>query len=105
MKRMIIGVLLLLPLSVQAREYKENPDRYPSIGFEVAKGQVPGIPKAGVNGEQTNGGTVGFLGDFRLPVSDALTLHTSIQSDGINNNLAFTEGYRLAVGLRVYIRD
>jgi hypothetical protein len=83
----------------------DNPDRYPSIGVELAKGQVAGTPRKGVDGDVTNGGTVGFLGDFRFPATQNLTLHASLQTDGINNNLAYTEGYRLAVGLRVYIKD
>ncbi len=102
-----LGLLLsvIVPVDAHAWEKGGNPDRFPSIGVELAKGQVAGIPKAGINGAQTNGGTVGFLGDFKFPVTQSLTLHTSFQTDGINNNLAYTDGYRLAVGLRVYLKD
>jgi hypothetical protein len=102
---LVIVMVLVVAAPSWAWEKSSNPDRYPSIGIELAKGQVAGIPRKGVDGDVSNGGTVGFLGDFRFPATQSLTLHASLQSDGINNNLAYTEGYRLALGLRVYIKD
>lgn len=98
---MAVLALLLLAPQVYAWEKRENPDRYPSLGVELAKGQEAGIRRDGT----TNGGTVGFKADFRAPVTGSLTLHVSGESIGINNNLEYTSGYRLAVGMRVYIKD
>lgn len=103
MKSLLLLILLTSP--ALAWEKRLNPDRFPSIGLELGKGQEPGIPRAGINGNQTNAGTFDFIGDFKFPVTDAFTMHASFQNIGINNNLSYTEGYRIAVGARIYLQD
>jgi hypothetical protein len=82
-----------------------NPDRYPSLGVDLIKGQQAGIARGGANGFQTNGGLVGARADYRLPVSNAFTFHAAAESVGINNNMGYTDGYRLEFGGRIYFRD
>lgn len=101
----VVGLLAGLAGVAGAWSTKDNPDRYPSLGFDLIKGQQAGIPKAGVNGVQTNGGLVGAKVDYRLPVTSAFTFHAGAESVGINNNLGYTDGYRLEIGGRVYFRD
>ena len=84
-----------------AWERPGNPDRYISFGLEVFKGQEAGILKAA----ETNGGTAGGKLDMRLPVNGNITLNFFGENTGINNNKDFTEGYKLGLGLRVYVKD
>ncbi len=95
---------LLLATAAQAQEIPDNPDRFQSIYVELFKAQQAGIPRAGVNDAQTNGGLVGFGGRYKVPVSSALTIHTFAETSGINNNKQFTDGYKIGAGLQVYIK-
>ncbi len=98
----ILYVLPFLLSSFAFAEFANNPDRVPSLGIDLIKGQVAGLPRAGVNGAQTDGGTVGFRADLRYPITQSITIHTMGENIGVNNNKDFTEGYQLEVGMRVY---
>jgi len=93
--------VVCLTMPAVARDVSENPDRIPSIGVDLWKGQVAGIERSG----DTNGGTVGISADYRRPVSNAITLHAFGETEGINNNLKYTSGYKVGVGLRVFIHQ
>jgi hypothetical protein len=53
----------------------------------------------------TDGGFVKGLVDFRLPISNAVTMHAFGSSTGVNNNMQFSEGHEVGLGMRVYFRD
>lgn len=99
-----VGVALsvIAPIPVHAYETSRNPDRVPSFGLDLWKGQVAGMDRQEA---LSNGGTVGGHFDFRAPVTNALTLHAFAESEGINNNLRYTDGYKIGVGLRVFLQD
>lgn len=103
MKVIAIAIALLGCAYVPARALDTygNPDKVPSFGIDIWKGQAAGVDK---EKSGTNGGTVGGLLDFRAPVTSALSLHVFGESETINNNLRYTEGYRIGVGLRVFIQ-
>lgn len=106
MKRVgFIVLALLAAAAAHAWEIERNPDRYPSIGLDLYKGQLAGLPRAGVAGAQTTGGTVGGILDLRLPVTGSLTWHAFASSEGAANNKDFTDGYRVGMGFRVYMHD
>jgi hypothetical protein len=89
----------------QAFDRSLNPDRYMSIGLDVSGGKLPGMLKTVPAGDpSTDGGFVRGLLDVRIPVSNALTIHAFGSSTGVNNNLQFSEGNEVGVGLRVYIQ-
>jgi hypothetical protein len=95
-------LLLLVAAPLHAFDVNKNPDRVPSFGLDLWKGQVAGLDRQTA---ETNGGTVGGLFDYRQPVTNALTVHAFAQSEGINNNLRYTDGYKIGVGLRVFLQD
>lgn len=101
MKLKLMVVLLLCAGPASAYDRRDNPDRVPSFGLDLWKGQVAGMDRATTQG---NAGTVGGLFDYRHPISNALTLHAFAESEGINNNMAYTSGYRIGVGLRVFMQ-
>lgn len=96
-----MGLLLFVTMPSSAFDTSRNPDQVPSIGLDLWKGQVAGLDRETV---ETNGGTVGANADFRLPVTNALSLHFFGESEGINNNLKYTDGYRMGLGMRVFIQ-
>lgn len=97
-----LGLLLALPC--QAFDRYNNPDQYPSIGIDLSGGKLAGMVKDDVAGTpHTDGGFVKGLLDIRVPITNALTLHAFGSSTGINNNLQFSEGNEIGIGLRVYI--
>lgn len=92
--------------SLSARERPLNPDRFPSIGLDVSTGKLAGIAKDHAAGAPyTDGGFVRGQLDLRLPISNALTLRAFGNSTGINNNLQFSDGTEVGVGLRFYIQN
>lgn len=103
MKVIAIAIALLACAHVPARALDTygNPDKVPSFGLDIWKGQVAGVDK---QGSGTNGGTVGGLLDFRAPVTSTLSIHVFGETQSMNNNLRYTEGYRLGVGMRVFIQ-
>ena len=98
---LLIG-LLCVSGPAMAFDRSMNPDRVPSFGLDLWKGQVAGLDRKLV---ETNGGTVGGLFDYRHPVSNSLTLRAFAESEGVNNNLRYTDGYRVGIGLRVFLQD
>lgn len=100
----LLSALLLLIVAGTAHAYdtSKNPDRVPSFGLDLWKGQVAGLDRQTA---ETNGGTVGGHFDFRQPISNALTVHAFAESEGINNNLRYSDGYKVGVGLRVFLQD
>jgi hypothetical protein len=98
----VIALLAVLASNAGASGFNHNPDRYPSLGLDMIKGQVPGMLRAGHGDAQTNGGLVGARIDGRLPILESLTLHASAEALGINNNWHYTEGYRFELGARFY---
>ncbi len=102
MKKLLVVFLLGLTVSAHAWEKGKNPDRVPSIGVDLWKGQLAGMDR---QQGQTNGGTVGFMADYRMPISNVVTIHAGGETESVNNNLKYTDGYRLTVGMRVYIQD
>lgn len=100
----IIGVVVAMFLAAPALAFDRsmNPDRYPSIGLDVSGGKLAGIPKAAV--PHTDGGFTRGLLDVRVPISNALTVHAFGSATGINNNLDYTEGSEVGLGLRIYIK-
>lgn len=82
MKRAIVGLSLLLTAPAWCREFKDNPDRVPSVGLNYSGTYLSGtgtfapVPGFSFNPENdlkdnTNEGVV----DFRIPVSNNLTLN------------------------------
>lgn len=98
----LVVILALGGATAHAFETRENPDKVPSFGLDLWKGQLAGIDRELAT---TNGGTVGGLFDYRHPVTNALTLHAFVESEGVNNNLRYSDGYRVGFGMRVYLQD
>jgi len=108
MKRIIVVWTLVSTLAGVAGAWstKENPDRYPSVGLDVSSGKLAGILKETPAGAaHTDGGFVKGLLDARVPISNVVTLHAFGSSTGVNNNLQFSEGHEVGLGMRVYFRD
>lgn len=104
MTKMTFVALLIGLLSTYAGAFdtRYNPDQMPSVGVDFIKTQQGGMPRAGVNGTNTNGQGVGFQADYRLPVTNNFTFHAAAQTVTINNNLDYTDSYQLEIGGRVY---
>jgi hypothetical protein len=106
--KVIIAVVVLgiLAVPAQAFDKTQNPDRYTSVGLDVSRGNLPGLLKDTEPGApHTDGGFVKGALDVRYPLSNAVTLHAFGSSTGVNNNLQFSEGTEIGVGLRVYLHD
>jgi hypothetical protein len=104
-----IGVLIALQMlstgSLFAFDKSLNPDKFPSIGLDVSSGKLAGIQKDTVAGApHTDGGFVKGLLDVRVPITNALTVHAFGSSTGVNNNLQFSEGSEVGIGLRIFIQ-
>lgn len=101
---MTVAVLVLMSWPSQAFDRSLNPDRYPSIGLDVSGGKLAGMQKVVAHGApDTDGGFMKGAVDFKLPISNALTVRAFGSSTGINNNKEFTEGNEVGVGFRIYI--
>lgn len=105
MKKLIVALVLLSPAISFAFDKSQNPDRYTSVGLDVSTGKLAGMVKDTAAGApHTDGGFVKGLLDVRMPISNALTLHAFGSSTGINNNLQFSDGTEIGVGLRVFLQ-
>lgn len=106
MKRVGLIVLIVSVASVaNAWEFQKNPDRFPSFGLETSTGKLAGMAKdVPAGAPRTDGGFVQGRLDLRLPISSCITVNLSGEHTGVNNNLQFSEGHRLALGVRVYIQ-
>jgi hypothetical protein len=103
MKIACLTFLVLLSCGVShGFDTGKNPDRVPSFGLDLYKGQLTGIDRKLA---ETNGGTVGGAFDFRLPVSNALTVRAFAETEGVNNNLRYSDGYKIGVGMRIFLQD
>ena len=104
-KRMIVvGLLMMGSMVAQAFDRSQNPDRFMSVGVDVSSGKLPGILTDQVAGAPyTDGGFVKGLLDIRVPISNALTVHAFGSTTGVNNNLQFSDGNEVGIGLRVYL--
>lgn len=97
--------MLLLSTSGYAWEFEKNPDRYPSFGIEAASGHLAGTLKDTQPGApHTDGGYVQGKLDIRLPISSMITVNFFGEQTGINNNLQFSDGSRVGIGVRVYVQ-
>jgi hypothetical protein len=107
MKTLIVLVLIqtLSAGVLHAFDRSLNPDRYASVGLDISTGKLAGIQKdVAADAPHTDGGFVKGLLDLRVPISNALTVHAFGSSTGVNNNLQFSEGTEVGVGLRVYLQ-
>jgi len=106
MKRVGLMILMMLVAGkASAWQFEKNPDRLPSFGVEVSTGKLAGILKDTPAGSpHTDGGFVQGKLDVRLPVSHCVTVNVLGESTGVNNNLQFSEGNRVGLGVRVYIQ-
>lgn len=105
MKTAIVVMLMLAAPVAHAFDHSENPDRYMSVGLDVSKGMLPGMEKTRPAGTpSTDGGFVKGALDVRVPVTNILTFKVFGNATGVNNNLAFTEGSEIGIGLRVYVK-
>lgn len=104
MEKIIIltAALLLGGTSAHAYDTSKNPDQVPSFGMDLWKGQTAGLDRTTV---ETNGGLVGGLLDFRAPISNAFSIHAFAEGTGINNNLRYTDGYKIGAGVRIFLQD
>lgn len=102
MLKKIMFLIVLMSGSAGAFDTRSNPDQFSSVGVDLIKMQQGGIPRAGVNGNSTDAQGVGFRADYRLPVTNAFTFHVAAETISIDNNLAYTDAYRIEVGGRVY---
>lgn len=117
--KIILVALIVSSLVIPgyAFDTKLNPDRYPSIGLDLSQGKLPGILKdtqatgslfasvAGTQAPHTDGGFVKGALDIRLPLTNILTIHAFGSATGMNNNLQYSEGSEVGIGLRVYLHD
>lgn len=103
MNKIIVVVLALLAAGQAfAFDTRSNPDQLASLGVDLIKMQQGGMPRAGVNGTTTDGQGVGFRADYRLPVTNTFTFHAAAETVSIDNNLQYTDAYRIEIGGRVY---
>lgn len=101
-----IGLLMFVSAIGGAFDRSRNPDRFMSVGLDVSSGKLPGIlTDQSVGDPHTDGGFVKGLLDVRLPVSNAITFHAFGSSTGVNNNMQFSQGNEVGIGLRVYLQD
>lgn len=106
MKRVgLIALILSTAAVANAWEIQKNPDRYPSFGIEASTGKLAGIQKdVPAGAPHTDGGFVQGRLDVRLPISSNVTVNLVGENTGVNNNLQFSEGNRVGLGVRVYIQ-
>lgn len=101
----LIAVQMLSVGSLFAFDRTQNPDRYASVGLDVSTGKLAGIQKdVAAGAPHTDGGFVKGLLDIRVPISNAVTVHAFGSSTGVNNNMQFSEGTEVGLGLRVYLQ-
>lgn len=101
-----LGIALgLLTIPCHAYDRDKNPDRYLSVGLDVSAGHLAGIlTDTPAGAPHMDGGFTKGLLDIRVPVSNAVTFHAFGSSTGVNNNMQFSEGSEVGVGLRVYLQ-
>lgn len=105
MKTRLLLLLLAVAQPCVAFDHYGNPDHYPSIGLDVSSGKLPGMLTTLAPGQPaTNGGFVKGLLDLRYPLTDVVTVHAFGSSTGVNNNLQFSGGNEVGIGLRIYLR-
>ena len=103
MNKIIVAILVLFAArQALAFDTRYNPDVMASVGFDLIKMQQGAMPRAGVNGTTTDGQGVGAKLDYRLPVTNAFTFHAAAETVTFDNNLEYTDGYRIELGGRVY---
>lgn len=123
MKTFIAAVVLFLavPAVSHAWEFSRNPDRFPSLAFNVSNASLPGHRDevdnpTGASSRIQSGATKSELltigGDVRLPLQESLTL--SVYYDFVSTDDTFTrqnnvykqtdkaDGYRAGFSLRLY---
>lgn len=121
MKTLIASILLLSASVVSAREFALNPDRFPSLGFNVSNTSLSGhrdevdMPNPALTrdlGGKLTSNYDAIGADIRLPVSDGVTL--TFFGDAVNSDTTFTRsgniyrqadklsGYRYGLSMRVY---
>lgn len=120
MKKIIFVVFLLVSSNSFAWEFNRNPDRFPSVGFNVSNYSLSGTRNdvSQVNATLTqrlagplthNINSIGL--DLRLPVSDQLTF--TLSADNVSSDSKFTRdfgytesysltGYHYSLGARLY---
>lgn len=118
MKKMALLIAGILSGSVlNAAEFKDNPDRFPSIGVFYQGGSESGdvtFKASGLQASQdikSSGDSITF--DLRLPVSDTITLFGGISSTRsefsgtetsvLNGQEGQSDGMSFGVGVRFYI--
>lgn len=113
----VVSTLLLLAGTAFGWEVPQNPDRYMSIGLDLSAGKQAGLYKSdqitlrsatqqlAATVPHSNASFVKGALDFRFPLTSALTLHAFGSSTGINNNLEFSNGHEIGLGVRVFIKD
>ena len=99
-----VWIFSLVASPVWGFDTSRNPDQWMSIGMDVSGGHLAGMMKdVAPDTPHTDGGFIKGLLDVRIPMTNTVTLHAFGSSTGINNNLQFSEGHELGVGLRVYL--
>lgn len=122
MKKILFISLFLLPLRAHAWEFPRNPDRFPSVGFNVANTNLTGT-RSEISQPNNPALTLAYNGslkrsdysiggDLRLPVSDQLTF--TLFADSVNSDTTFNraqnvyketdkiDGYRYGLNIRLY---
>lgn len=101
-----VALVVVLASAGNAFERRYNPDRFPSLGMDLSKGKLAGMLKDTAAGApHTDGGFVKFDLDYKYPLNDVITLRAFGALTGINNNLQFSEGNQMGVGMRIYFAD
>ncbi len=101
----LVAIVTLAAGSSFAFDKSQNPDRFLSFGVDLSTGKLPGMLTANQPGAPaTDGGFVKGALDVRVPITNAVTIHTFGSTTGVNNNLQFSSGNELGVGFRVYLQ-
>jgi hypothetical protein len=125
MKNLIAAVMILAPSVAGAWEFNRNPDRFPSVGFNILNSYESGdrnendTPSVSLTRHQS-GPVTNFtykLGaDVRLPINQSMTL--TLRYDAIESDNHFTRvsngqeiykeseslsGYQYGIGIRFYM--
>lgn len=122
MKTLTFIVVLLAASSAQAWEFRDNPDRFPSVGVNVAASSLKGdkreVDGPGGSLERARTGSASLCShwvglDVRLPINSVMTLN--FYGDSINTEDNFTRdfnvyhettglnGYHYGAGIRFYM--
>lgn len=118
MKGYIMAGLLMVTGMVQAAEYPDNPDRFPSVGLFLSGQSLSGdsTTKDGVDSASQDIELTGsdLTLDTRIPISGSTTLYGSLsyvnaKSEADVTNVLFggesdASGVRVTLGARWYIK-